>query len=95
MRYSATLLRSLAGLFQSDHDFDIVGELYHEDDIDELEQQARLPAKAAGKSNNLCYTIYSKMCSDPELVCRHLHSGVLVNIITKTEAIMLATLMKD
>lgn len=84
------------GLFQSDHDFDMLGEMSHEAGLTKLEEDAQARAKAEGKSdkevNSICYTIYGNDCSDPELVRKHLDSGVLVDMIAKKESKMLSKL---
>ncbi|EMD96833.1 hypothetical protein COCC4DRAFT_41685 [Bipolaris maydis ATCC 48331] len=83
-------------LFQSDHDFDVISEMSHEAGLAKLEEDAQARAKAEGKSdkevNLIYYTIYSNDCSDPELVRKHLDSGVLVDMIAKKESKMLSKL---
>ncbi|KAI5376986.1 hypothetical protein J4E82_004361 [Alternaria postmessia] len=81
-------------LFQSDHDFDMVSDLSHEAGLTKLGKDARVSAKAAGKSDedierDIFYSIYANLCSDPELVRRHLDSGILVDMIAKKETKML------
>lgn len=87
----------MRGLFQSDHDFDMVSDLSHEAGLTKLEEDTQASAKAAGKSEedterSIHYSIYAGCCSDTELVRKHLDSGVLVDMIAKKEMKMLAPL---
>jgi hypothetical protein len=88
------LLIRRVGLFQSDHDLDIVGDLSHEAGLIKMEEEAQAIAKAAGKDekevDGICYSIDGNACSNPDLVRKHLNSGVLSKMITEKEAIMLA-----
>jgi hypothetical protein len=83
----------LLGLFQSDHDLDIVDDLSYEAGLSKLEE-AQSFAKNAGKDekdvHRIHYSIYSPCCSNPDLVRKHLDSGVLVKTIAQKEATMLA-----
>ncbi|KAH9880133.1 hypothetical protein J1614_002159, partial [Plenodomus biglobosus] len=81
------------GLFQSDHDFDMLGEMSYEAGLDKLQEDAQALARAQGQSEEdveqIYYSLYGDCCSDPELVRAHLDSGVLVDMIAKKEAKML------
>lgn len=74
-------------LFQSDHDFDIISELSGEAGLTQMEEEARSIAKAADKDekylNQIYYTLLGGSCSDPDLVRKHLESGVLEKIYTE------------
>ncbi|XP_014561768.1 hypothetical protein COCVIDRAFT_33375 [Bipolaris victoriae FI3] len=72
-------------LFQSDNDLDIVSEMSDEAGLTKLEEEAQAP-------HSIYYTIYRNICSDPELVRKHLDSGVLVDMIAKKESKMLSEL---
>lgn len=89
------LFTPLAGLFQSDHDFEIVEILNTEAKIPEFEEQARALSKANGKDEDFCYAIHGKFCSHPEDVRKHMDSGVLVDMIAKAEPTMLAILKNE
>jgi len=82
------------GLFQSDHDFDIVENLTSEAGLYKLEEDAKAIAKAKGKSekdvDGVSYLIYAPACSDPGSVRKHLDGGILVDLIAKKETKMLA-----
>ena len=58
-----------------------------------LEKDAQAIAKAEGKSEKdvegVSYIIYRPMCSDPELIRKHLDNGILVDLIAKKEAKMM------
>ncbi|EOA89718.1 hypothetical protein ACJQWK_02541 [Exserohilum turcicum] len=81
-------------LFESDHDFDMIGDMSHEAGLIKLEEDAKARAKAEGKSDKevdaIFYSLYN--CSDPELVRSYLDSGVLVDMIAKKQAKMLSPL---
>ncbi|EAT78155.1 MYND-type zinc finger protein samB [Parastagonospora nodorum] len=87
------------GLFQSDHDFDIISELNHDAGLNQMEDEAQALAKASGKDDKeigqIYYTIDGKGCSDPDLVRKHLDSGVLNYLIAEREAKMLAVPTKE
>jgi hypothetical protein len=87
-------LKSATGLFQSDHDFDIVSELSHDAGLTQMEEEAQAAAKAAGKDDrevdDIYYSVYRQSCSNPELVRKHLDSGALVYLVAEREAAMLA-----
>jgi hypothetical protein len=97
-RKSSKSLTSATGLFQSDHDFDIVSELSHDAGLTQMEEGAQAAAKAASKDDkainsiyySIYYSIYAQSCSNPELVREHLDSGALVYLIAGKEAAMLA-----
>ncbi|EUC39278.1 hypothetical protein COCCADRAFT_31658 [Bipolaris zeicola 26-R-13] len=72
-------------LFQSGNDLDIVSEMSDEAGLTKLEEEAQAP-------HSIYYTIYRDICSDPELVRKHLDSGVLVDMIAKKESKMLSEL---
>ncbi|KAI8939739.1 hypothetical protein NX059_003484 [Plenodomus lindquistii] len=82
------------GLFQSDHDLDMVSDLDHEAGLTKLQDEAQALAKAPGQSeadsDKIYYSIYGNCCSDPELVRAHLDSGILVDMIAKKEAKMMS-----
>jgi hypothetical protein len=85
------------GLFQSDKDLDNVCDMGHEAGLTKLEEDAQAVAKAQGKSEeeaerSIYYSLYAPCCSDIELVRNHLDSGVLVDLIAKKEAKILAPL---
>lgn len=81
-------------MFQSDNDFDIISELGYDLGLASLEEAAQANAKAAGKDqeeiDGVYYTIYGPSCSDPEIVRKHLDSGVLTDIIAEKEAMLLS-----
>ncbi|KAJ4300936.1 hypothetical protein N0V90_003025 [Kalmusia sp. IMI 367209] len=79
------------GLFQSDNDFDMVSEMTSEAGLYKLEEEAVAKAKASGDTDaeeHFYYSLYQP--SDPEVVRQHLDSGVLVDLIEKKWAAMLA-----
>jgi hypothetical protein len=92
-------LTSVTGLFQSDHDFDIVSELSYDAGLTQMEEEAQAAAKAAGKddkeTNGIYYSIYGPSCSSSELVRKHLDSGALVYLIAEKEAALLAMPSKE
>ncbi|KAL1597178.1 hypothetical protein SLS60_008760 [Paraconiothyrium brasiliense] len=78
-------------LFQSDNDLDIVSEMTDDAGLYELEKKAIAKAKEAGDSDaedQFYYSLYGS--SHPDVVRHHLDSGVLVDLITKKKAKMLA-----
>ncbi|KAJ4346455.1 uncharacterized protein N0V89_010384 [Didymosphaeria variabile] len=78
-------------LFQSDHDLDMVSEMTHDAGLYKLEEEAIAKAKAAGESDaekQIYYNLYGP--SHPDVVRHHLDSGVLVDLIEKKKAKMLA-----
>jgi hypothetical protein len=85
------------GLFQNDNDLDTVGELGHAMGLGKLEKEMRAAAKASGKSdkevNSIHLCIYGGPPPDggshPDVVRRHLDSGVLANFIKVKEARMM------
>jgi hypothetical protein len=80
------------GLFQSDHDFDIVDELASEAGVSQLQKEAQAKLKAEGRdkeADDIYYSINSYACSDPKLVRKHLDSGVLAKLIADKEAKLL------
>jgi hypothetical protein len=80
-------------LFQSDHDLDIVGDLGHEMGLTKLEDEHQKRAKAEARdeaASHIYFSIYAPLCSDIELVRKHLDSGVLADLIQKKEAELLA-----
>ncbi|KAJ8110692.1 hypothetical protein OPT61_g6526 [Boeremia exigua] len=81
------------GLFQSDHDYDTLSELGHEMGLTKLEEELQAAAKAAGKSkgevNDIELSIYGGG-SHPDIVRKHLDSGVLVDLIKVKEAKLLS-----
>ncbi|KAI4619651.1 hypothetical protein J4E83_005506 [Alternaria metachromatica] len=84
-------------LFQSDHDLDNVGDMGHELGLSKLQEDAHAVAKAQGKTEeeverSIHYDIYAPCCSDPELIRKHLDSGVLVEMLSKKEAKILKPL---
>jgi hypothetical protein len=87
------------GLFQSDHDFDIIDDLNHEAGLSKLMEEAQSFAKTAGEDekdiDDIHYSIYAHYCSNPDLVRKHLDSGLLVKMIAKKEATMLAMPAKE
>jgi hypothetical protein len=69
----------------------------HELGLSKLQEDAQAVAKAQGKTEeeierNIHYDLYAPCCSDPEVVRKHLDSGVLVDILSKKEAKILAPL---
>lgn len=81
------------GLFQSDHDFDTLSELGHEMGLTKLEEDMQAAARAAGKSEEEVDRIYLSIYgggSHPEVVRKHLDSGVLADFIKVREAKMLS-----
>jgi hypothetical protein len=82
------------GLFQSDHDLDIVDELCYEAGLNEPANAAEAQAKAAGKSDkeikDIYYTLSAQTCSDIPAVRAHLDSGMLAKLIKEKEDKMLA-----
>ncbi|KAF1950442.1 hypothetical protein CC80DRAFT_578477 [Byssothecium circinans] len=80
------------GLFQSDHDFDLVSDLTGEAGLYKLEEEAVEKAKAEGADEktirHISYSIYFP--SDLEFVRQHLDSGVLAKMVQEKEAAMLA-----
>ncbi|KAF2875805.1 hypothetical protein BDV95DRAFT_626225 [Massariosphaeria phaeospora] len=81
------------GLFQSDHDFEIVSELTHDAGLDRIAEDANAKAKAANPKNEddrgVYYSIYGGG-DDREFVRKHLDSGALEYMIAEKEANMLA-----
>ncbi|KAF1365098.1 hypothetical protein EJ07DRAFT_161210 [Lizonia empirigonia] len=81
------------GLFQSDHDFDIVCELGDEMGLTKLEEEMQAAAEVAGKTGSDVYDIYLSIHgggSHPDVVRKHLDSSVLANCIKAKEAKMLS-----
>jgi hypothetical protein len=75
-----------AGLFQSDHDFDLVGDMSGEFGLYQMEEQHQAKAKANGAKkaeDRIHYTIYAPACSDVELVRQHLDHGALAYVIAE------------
>jgi hypothetical protein len=93
MRYTGSTLTDVSpGLFQSDHDLDIVDELTSEADVSKLQEEAQAKLKAEGRdkeADGIYYSIDGNTCSDPKLVCKHLDSGILANLIADKEAKLL------
>jgi hypothetical protein len=62
-------------------------------------EEAQSLAKAAGKDekgvDDIHYSIYARCCSNLDLVRKHLDSGLLVKMIAKKEATMLAIPTKE
>ncbi|KAF2827685.1 hypothetical protein CC86DRAFT_393760 [Ophiobolus disseminans] len=75
------------GLFQSDHDLDIVGDRGHEAGLTRLEEDKEI--------EHIYYSFHGNICSAPDLVRDHLNSGVLVKLIAEKEATLLAMPTKD
>ncbi|KAI0587989.1 zf-MYND domain-containing protein [Pyrenophora tritici-repentis] len=84
------------GLFQSDHDFNIVENLTSDAGLYKLEENAKAIAKAKGKSEKdvegVSYLIYGPACSHLDSVRKHLDGGILADLIAKKEAKMLGAL---
>ncbi|KAF2105443.1 hypothetical protein BDV96DRAFT_678206, partial [Lophiotrema nucula] len=85
------------GLFQSDHDLDIMGDLSDEAGCNQLEKDAKIKtggttseSEAGDEDDRIYYCIHGGYCSDPELVRKHLDSGVLEKLIKEKEAKLLA-----
>jgi hypothetical protein len=93
------LLTRVIGLFQSDHDFDIISELSHEAGLTKMEEEAQALAKAAGKDekevDRIYYSIDGNSCSNSDLVRKHLDSGILSKMIAEKEATLLAMPTKE
>jgi hypothetical protein len=73
-----------AGLFQSDHDFDLVSDIDGDFGLHQMEEQHQAEAKAEGDKkpeDRIHYTIYAPACSDVELVRQHLDNGALAYVI--------------
>ncbi len=76
---------------------DNASDLGHEAGLTKLEEDAKAVAKAQGMSEedaerSIDYSIPAGCCSDIELVRKHLDSGVLVDMLAKKEAKILAPL---
>lgn len=79
-----------SGLFQSDHDFDMISELDEEADLHMLMEDDIAKAKANGDMDAEENFYYSMYCpSHPEVVRKYLDSGVLASLIGKKKAEML------
>lgn len=80
-----------AGLFESDNDLDTVSEMGHAMGLSKLEDEIKAAAKAAGKSDSEVDRIYLSIYggSHPDVVRKHLDSGVLANFIGVKEARMM------
>ncbi|KAJ4309525.1 hypothetical protein N0V94_008890 [Neodidymelliopsis sp. IMI 364377] len=81
------------GLFQSDNDFDTLSELGDEMGLTKLEEEMCAAAKAAGKTAKEVDSIYLSIYgggSHPDVVRKHLDSGVLANFVKVKEAKMLS-----
>ena len=92
-RNPRTRANALLGLFQSDHDLDMVGDFEHEAGLEKLEEAAIAEAKAAGKTDEEIKGIYYTMYgggSAQDVIRRHLDSGVLLELIEKWQAKLLA-----
>jgi hypothetical protein len=89
----------VVGLFQLDHDFDIISELSHEAGLAKMEEEAQAVAKAAGKDekevDRIYYSIVGHACSNPDLVRKQLDSGVLSKMIAEKDSTMLAMPTKE
>ncbi|PSN67374.1 hypothetical protein BS50DRAFT_553370 [Corynespora cassiicola Philippines] len=79
-------------LFQSDHDFDIIDDLEQESGLRKLAADTLATAGRTSEEDkaSICLTMYAPMCSDPELVKRHLESGVLTKLVKSREEKLLS-----
>jgi hypothetical protein len=75
----------------------MVGDLGHEAGLTKLEEDAQAAAKAAGRSQKEVQGIYYSLYggSAPDVVRKHLNSGVLAKMIAEKEKAMLAIPTKD
>jgi hypothetical protein len=75
----------------------MVGDLGHEAGLTKLEEYAQAAAKAAGRSEKEVQGIYYSLYggSAPDVVRKHLNSGVLAKMIAEKEEAMLAIPTKD
>lgn len=88
-----TSANTLAGLFQSDHDFDLIGDMTGEFGLYQMEEQHQAKAKDEGDGkaeDRIHYSIYAPMCSDVQLVRQHLDNGALTYVIKEKKAKLLS-----
>jgi hypothetical protein len=62
---------------------------------EEAQSFAKTPGKDEKDIDDIHYSIYARCCSNPDLVRKHLDSGILVKMIAQKEATMLAMPTKE